>query len=121
MQTNRSSERLRAVGALFGLTFLVVLHPRVSLAELGGVTIIGPGLSCGVWAERRARQTAVTHQQWIIGYLSGLASQSRSNFLQGIDDLSIYLWIDKFCRESPLSEIHFGASQLARELHAKVR
>ena len=68
--------------------------------------------SCGVWARDRDQ----SDKAWFMGYLSALAVYTDSDFLRGTDNESMYLWLDKYCRENPLKSISDGADQLAGEL-----
>lgn len=92
---------------------LLILVPTVCQA----VTIRGVP-SCGDWVENRALNNVlgVANEFWLLGYLSGLAVGSNRDFIKGTDNPSLFLWVDNFCRASPLKDVADAGSQLLREL-----
>lgn len=74
--------------------------------------------SCGAWVTERQKMSAAgtTYRFWLIGYLSGLAVGSSMDFLRGIDNDSIYLWTDNYCKASPLKYLDEAGRELAMEL-----
>lgn len=91
------------------------------------VAIIGSSdTGCGLWIKNRVNQqtnqqtsinvNAIGAENWIIGYLSGIAVITNSDFLIGVEAESIYLWMDKYCQKNPLNQIGDGGYDLAKEL-----
>jgi hypothetical protein len=69
----------------------------------GGPMVMG-SYSCGAWVQNRANGgvSAELTQGWLLGFMSGLATASRTDILKGRDPTSLYLWIDNYCRANPL-------------------
>ena len=55
-------------------------------------------------------------KSWFLGYISGRASRSAQDSLKGTDNESIFLWLDKYCREHPLNDLDSGGIALELEL-----
>jgi len=67
--------------------------------------------SCGEWISKD-----VSDQSWLIGFLAGLDVAREQNVLNGTDNLSLYLWMDNYCRSNPLSNLYYGSEDLFDEL-----
>lgn len=95
---------------------LIVCAIGVSANSYAGTVMGMP--SCGKWVEERAKdsQQSELYKTWIYGYLSGLANQSRLNFLNSADAATINLWLDRYCNENPLEQLGDGGDKLAKEL-----
>ena len=75
--------------------------------------------SCGVWVDSRARDV-ISPSIWLLGFLSGgNVFGETNNALELVDRESIFLWMDKYCKENPLQFIDDGGVVLLRELVAK--
>jgi hypothetical protein len=77
--------------------------------------------SCGQWVKDRALQAgdqtdALINKAWLVGYLSGLATSKRINFLKNSEAESIYLFMDNYCQKNPLNYVDNGADELAADL-----
>jgi hypothetical protein len=94
----------------FALGLVVAAVMGVGLAH-AQVSVRG-AQSCGVWAKDRG----VHEKAWLVGYLSGVAMVTNRNFVEGTDSNSMYLWMDKYCRENPLKDMADGAYALYQEL-----
>jgi len=99
---------------LFILSCLLVIA-TVSSQSLAVVNVRGMS-SCGGWLTRGTGELAQMRQAWVIGYLSGRAAATDKDFLTGIDDATIFLWLDNFCRANPNKDVEDGAAALAAEL-----
>jgi hypothetical protein len=91
----------------------------VSPASAQGVYIEG-WTDCGQWIEAREQRRADYLEHHLIGLLNGLTLGHRMEFWRagGLPKLSreaVFLWIDGFCRENPLSNVVKGAGRLYRE------
>ena len=60
------------------------------------------------------------YKEWLLGYLSGLASSSGVNILGDKDEESIYLWIDNYCKANPLDTLSDGSNELFGEQEKKM-
>lgn len=78
--------------------------------------------SCGKWVKDREemevfRTTAITN--WLVGYLSGLAVGLNKEFFHkdgvAVDNESVFLWMDNYCRANPLKDAQEGANRLMIE------
>jgi hypothetical protein len=84
--------------------------------------------TCGTWHQVRQ---AAPHQadllvgqqvleSWVRGYISGLNMHAAAKNIFGktnpLTGEQIYLWLDKYCRENPLSGISAGTIKLWRTL-----
>lgn len=87
------------------------------------VTLLAPetALSCGKWLEvrKQSNQRSWNAESWMTGYASGLAVGTSRNFLRQTDTASILYWIDKYCREFPLSNPLAGVKNLSDEIQRK--
>lgn len=84
--------------------------------------------SCRKWAEERSlaegskemnRIPALIGQSWFLGYLAGRQSRNRQNFLGGTDNESVFLWLDKYCRDHPQAELKGAGAALEQALTAQ--
>ena len=96
---------------LFFLTF-----SGVSMA----VTTMG-AYPCGKWVKDRSNHdwAALADESKLAGYLSGIASASRKDFLRNTDSDSLFLWVDNYCQENPLDNLYDAGNKLSRELIRK--
>lgn len=83
----------------------------LACSSVEAVTVRGVR-SCGVWVKDRD----ISDKNWLLGFLSGLAFMSDVDILKGVDNESIYLWMDKYCRANPLKDIADGSETLFEEL-----
>jgi len=77
--------------------------------------------SCGEWVVHREKSDtlALSNASWLLGYLSGSAVASGKDFLPGVDNASIFKWMDKYCQSNPLRDLRSGGDALAAELSRK--
>ncbi len=66
--------------------------------------------SCGTWTKERREKSifAALYQQWIVGFLSGVASvglQFGLSPLENTDTNGVWAWIDNYCETHPLDKI----------------
>ena len=87
-----------------------------SPSEAGAEALPAP--SCGEWVVHREKSDtlALSNASWLVGYLSGLAVGSGKDYLSGTDNVSIYRWMDNYCRANPLRDLSYGGNALAAEL-----
>jgi hypothetical protein len=71
---------------------------------------------CGEWIASRKPESRNLHPEtWLVGFLSGIAIARNVEFWQNATPITsdqAYLWIDKWCRENPLTHISEGAVEL---------
>jgi hypothetical protein len=67
--------------------------------------------SCGVWVKERGTKDSATNEAWLIGFLSGMTYSEGKEFWGGgntvvnkLDNESVYLYVDKYCKENPLKD-----------------
>lgn len=90
-------------------------------AEDPVIEVRGGQTSCGKWLTEREQKswTAISQEAWLVGYLSGIAYQSRIDLLRGADSLALTHWVDGYCREAPLDTLMEAANALRKELARK--
>jgi len=78
--------------------------------------------SCGKWVKDRQERDVLTTTaltNWLVGYLSGLAIGLDKEFFHkdrvAVDNESIFLWMDNYCRANPLKDVQEGGNQLMKE------
>ena len=79
------------------------------------VHIAGVGMgSCGVWAEARRLNKAEMLEQWVVGFLSGVAvgAAGKLDPLHGTDFQGVISWIDNYCSVHPLKQVSDAAQGL---------
>jgi hypothetical protein len=77
--------------------------------------------SCGAWA--KTATVPVTRQvyvHWIRGFISGYNYGAPKNQVNTtLSDETVALYVDKFCRDNPLSQFPASAFKLVDELKSK--
>lgn len=58
---------------------------------------------------------ALATEAWLMGYLSAVAVERKSDFLASTDSKSAAFWMDNYCKANPLKHIGTAAQQLAKE------
>lgn len=103
---NRTVATLVTVGLIFGF-----------LGNSKAVTTMGDP-SCGRWMQYRQPNGSphMTMQASLVGFLSGMAVAEKVDVLKTVDNESLYLWIDNFCKANPLMYVFDGGLQLFIEL-----
>lgn len=80
--------------------------------------------SCEDWMEdgKRAekehgdRMADAMNLSWLTGYLSGIATALRKDFIRGTDTPALIFWVDNYCRANAGRNLHDAGSELAKEL-----
>lgn len=117
IQTERASQMKKLI-----LTVSVFLSlSGVSLSS-SAVTVMG-GVSCGNWVAARIQNTATAsgYSLWMLGYLSGRAVSTNIDILKKPDYQSIDLWLDNYCRATPLMTLADAGDALFFELAKNTR
>lgn len=104
---------VKRIAAMVMMTILLTLN--VSHAK--ELAIMG-NRSCGFWVKHRAEGgwPTLVEENWLFGFLSGLATGTDKDILQSTDAESITLWMDNYCKANPLSSISAGAQAMFAEL-----
>lgn len=73
-------------------------------------------LDCGMWIESRSSNTSAALEHYLVGLLNGLSLGSGVDFWKSrageISQDQAFLWMDKYCRDTPLSNPIKGAFSL---------
>ena len=81
------------------------------------ITIRG-AVGCGKWVEDESKHKNLSginfSRSWILGFLSGAASATNKDFwgrpnIDLLDNDSVFLWIDNYCRVNPLKAVDDAA------------
>jgi hypothetical protein len=107
------------------LLSFALIFGYVAPAFADGFAIAGAGaFSCGKYLAERANNNAVGSNMlgsWIQGFLSGLnvaktISEPEKKMVILPDFESILAYMDKYCRENPLSSVYLGSATLYGQL-----
>jgi len=109
-------KRLSLVVLVLSFTFAA---PVTALDKDGYYWFQGT-MSCGNWVKDRKEDSwnHIVDMSWISGYITAYNMQTPDvhNILGSTDLESVYLWIDKYCQENPLSKLAVGMEILTAEL-----
>ena len=75
-------------------------------------------VDCGIWIKARSENNSVALEHYALGFLNGMVFESSFDFWGKPYPISIeqsYLWLDKHCRENPLSQVNYGLLELFKE------
>ena len=102
--------------ALAALILLQVLTLPLAQAQIN----IRGLPSCGTWVKERAAKSDLYERTWLLGYLSGIALGANQNFwgqqgVNSLDNESVHLWMDNYCRANPLKDVGDGGIALFLE------
>jgi hypothetical protein len=105
------------------VTLILVQGLTLPLAQAQRIEVRGFA-SCGTWVSDRLADPLSLRSQhgrsWLIGYLSGMAMGLNLNFwgrqgVNSLDNQSIYLWVDNYCRANPLKDLDDAGNALLVE------
>ena len=112
---------MRLVVCFFAVMMLVAT-PVQAVDGAGKHTTLG-ARSCGQWLEAAKEDglLRVVLKSWVSGYVTAVNTwiEGKNDWLEGIDIPSAMLWIDKYCKENPLSNGSDAMWYLLRELGVK--
>lgn len=99
------------------LLFTALLFCFSSLAQ--NITVQGT-YSCGFYVKSR-ELGSTSPPSWLLGFLSGanVYGSHKVDLLKNVDHDSLFLWMDKYCKENPLEFMEAGARLLLNELLKK--
>lgn len=72
--------------------------------------------SCEEWIKPSSVLMHHEDKWWLLGYLGGLAAAKDIDFLRDAKPQSLFLWMDKYCKNNPKSNTMEGGDSLADEL-----
>jgi len=107
--------KVKLITTMLFLTFSV--SPSLSI-EIRGI------VQCGDWVKARTTNSdlRIAFYNSFVGYISGMAVGSNEDILSGTNNESLYLWMDNYCKNNPLSTIQEGVRhKLYFELLNKVK
>lgn len=101
--------------AMLGLTLMAVMTgPQTAHAYES----IGAGnVSCGTWvADHRFPNSNKANQEeeWVVGFLTGMAYEGDVDPLRGTDFDGVVGWIDNYCVANPVKDVLDAAAAFAR-------
>jgi hypothetical protein len=84
------------------------------------VTAIGLGMeSCGSWTEARRTRTSFGYEQWVVGFMSGVAGALNDNLFDGKDAQGVWGWVDSYCRAHPLEMLAVATAELINTIQPR--
>lgn len=102
---------------IFSTVVFAILFTCASLAQAAATVNFVGVRSCGEWFSNKSSELLKSNQEsWLLGYLSGLASVTRKDFITGTDNSTLFQWVDDFCRAKPIEDIDSAANEIARKL-----
>jgi len=109
-------KRLSLIVLVLSFTFAA---PVTAYTVKGEYKAVGT-ITCGLWFKYRAQGGWMENA--VIGYISGYITAYNfktpdvHNIMGSTDIESVYLWMDKYCQENPLSMLSDGMEELTYEL-----
>jgi hypothetical protein len=99
-----------------------VLALALCAPPIAAQVVVRGAPSCGLWVQESGKKSIfeMGFKGWLVGYLSGMASMSNDNILQGVDNDSIFLWMENYCRTHPLEDVSDGGEALFNELKSRL-
>jgi hypothetical protein len=112
-------------GALMRIEMRAVMAVAIAMVfTASDATEVAGRQTCRLWLAHMGRRsetswTQIAAQQWLAGYLSGLAAGTGVDALKGVDMEIVYRGMDDFCRENPSLGIREGGDRIFGELQQK--
>ena len=92
----------------------------ITAADKDGHFAAQGNVSCGRWVKDRKenRWLETANMFWVVGYITAYNREKPDvwQILGSTDVESVYLWMDKYCQENPLSDLADGMNVLTNEL-----
>lgn len=101
--------------------FLALFIAALLAPGTGQAATFLAAVPCKSWLEYRGVRgdpagLAWGSTMWVLGFLNGAASATGTDALKGADAITIQQWMDRYCRDNPLSDTWYGSSKLFVEL-----
>ena len=91
----------------------------ISMAfDVRAVTTIGAP-PCSIWAQYSSKAKndyLLAEKSWLLGYLSGMGTQTGKDVLRGVDETSLWLWMENYCKANLLKDSDEAGRKLFLEL-----
>jgi hypothetical protein len=110
---------------LLPAVLVIVLISSAISSAAEAYTSAGSGTaSCGAWTAARRDRQALNLEQWILGFLTGVADLAASRGvtvpgkvdpLNGVDVQAVWAWVDNFCHAHPLETVIEAGEAFATE------
>jgi len=71
---------------------------------------------CEEWANRHSTNDAAAMEEWLLGFLSGLAAGQNKDLLKKVQKEYLFLWMDNYCQAYPSGRLDNGGHALAIQL-----
>ena len=100
---------------------LILVSLSTVVFDAQAKTIVLRGMSsCGQWTQESKingnGSPDASSTFWLLGYLSGLAMMSETNFIVGTDTDSLKAWVTNYCQNNPLNYLSDAGDKLFFEL-----
>jgi len=107
--------------SLIVLVICFAITTPATAAEKDGKYSAQGARTCGIWIRDHKEKDGwppIVIETWITGYIAAYNTYNPDvyNILGSTDMQSVYLWMDKYCQENPLSNIAHGMIVLTNEL-----
>ena len=99
------------------LTVNLAVMLSFGAAQAQGITLIGE-VNCAQWASARETKTAGGFQDYLLGFINGLAIGSENDFWvypNRIEREQVFYWMDQYCAENPLENVVYGSYAVFEE------
>ncbi len=111
---------------LAAIVSLALCGPGLAKDDKGNYIIVGAGtLSCGAWLEKREKEDWESRLllEWVHGYISSHNEyvEGMANVIEGVGIDSLNAWIDDYCRNHPLEDLHIAAEALIEHFESRYK
>lgn len=96
------------------LASLIFAAGAFSYGQAQAIQVLG-AVDCGKWLAGKSD----AYSWWLAGFMSGMALKEYrdgTDPLAGVSAEQLDAWMDKYCRENPLSWVSAGGIKLLKEL-----
>lgn len=111
----------------FRFLIATALVAFLGIAPAFALTInIRGGGSCEEWTEARTKGSDTFDRAWLLGYLSGMATATKTFDFWGerpasyFENDKAYRWIDTYCRDNPRDRVTTAAAELFQSRQSEV-
>ena len=122
-----------AFAIMFGVAVFAASAQHKDTPNRAGSTVssaspakIRDAISCADWTKYSGSQPdspekaiELSHQVWLIGYLSGLAAATETDIPTRVNNKELYAWMDNYCVAHPALMVSSGAGMVILGLKEK--
>jgi hypothetical protein len=101
-------------------TFAILYSLNCNATQENRVVEMGV-FSCDQWENLNTPSSIATKHEWLLGYLSGMATATQIDFLKGHEENSLFSWMNNYCHKNRLKSISDGAGVLIKELKKNMK